>query len=216
MKFGKFNFDTLNNINLRENLINRKKQFLTNINTYNIDTQFKFNNTYKKNHLIDKLSKKKRIIDEEKRKHLLDDIEKKRLLNGLEKNNFNINKITHNNAYLKSCITDFYHLDDKYIYQKENIYIPNSVLNKFCINFIGNKIRNINLPYFSKHSYITLIVNIKSTNNFIKIGDENGKINYETAFNEEGIEDLNKNIVILNNGKKHQPIKKVKWKSISL
>jgi len=40
--------------------------------------------------------------------------------------------------------------------------------------------------------------------------DEKGKPNYDIAFSQEGIEDLNKNIVALNNGKKHQPIFKVK------
>ncbi|QLE01488.1 CRISPR-associated protein Csn1 [Galbibacter sp. BG1] len=41
--------------------------------------------------------------------------------------------------------------------------------------------------------------------------DEKGKINFEAAFNEEGIEDLNKAIIYLNNCKKHQPIRKVKF-----
>jgi len=40
--------------------------------------------------------------------------------------------------------------------------------------------------------------------------DEKGNPKYDLAFSEEGIEDLNKNIVSLNNGKKHQPIYKVK------
>jgi CRISPR-associated endonuclease Csn1 len=40
--------------------------------------------------------------------------------------------------------------------------------------------------------------------------DEKGKTNYSTAFSQEGIEDLNKNIATLNEGKKHQPIYKVK------
>ena len=41
--------------------------------------------------------------------------------------------------------------------------------------------------------------------------DEKGKVNFDAAFCEEGIEDLNKNIVTLNNGKQHQPIYKVKF-----
>ncbi|MEQ5789762.1 CRISPR-associated protein Csn1 [Muricauda sp. NFXS6] len=41
--------------------------------------------------------------------------------------------------------------------------------------------------------------------------DEKGKIKYDVAFSDEGIEDLNSNIVALNNGKKHQPIYKVKF-----
>lgn len=41
--------------------------------------------------------------------------------------------------------------------------------------------------------------------------DEKGKIKFDAAFSDEGIEDLNKNIVALNNGKKHQPICKVKF-----
>lgn len=41
--------------------------------------------------------------------------------------------------------------------------------------------------------------------------DEKGKIKFDAAFNDEGIEDLNKNIVALNNGKNHQPIRKVKF-----
>jgi CRISPR-associated endonuclease Csn1 len=41
--------------------------------------------------------------------------------------------------------------------------------------------------------------------------DEKGKIKYDEAFSEAGIEDLNNNIVALNNGKKHQPIFKLKF-----
>ncbi|SNQ42878.1 type II CRISPR RNA-guided endonuclease Cas9 [Cellulophaga lytica] len=41
--------------------------------------------------------------------------------------------------------------------------------------------------------------------------DEKGKIKYDVAFSDEGIEDLNKNIIALNNGKNHQPIRKVKF-----
>ncbi|MDY0780380.1 type II CRISPR RNA-guided endonuclease Cas9 [Tenacibaculum sp. IB213877] len=40
--------------------------------------------------------------------------------------------------------------------------------------------------------------------------DENGKEQFDIAFNPEGVEKLNKNIVALNNGKKHQPIYKVR------
>lgn len=42
--------------------------------------------------------------------------------------------------------------------------------------------------------------------------DENGKKipAHEIAFSENGLEELNKNIITLNNGKKHQPIKKVR------
>ena len=40
--------------------------------------------------------------------------------------------------------------------------------------------------------------------------DEKGQPKYDLAFSAEGIEDLNKNIIALNNGKKHQPIYKVK------
>lgn len=41
--------------------------------------------------------------------------------------------------------------------------------------------------------------------------DEKGKINFDIAFSDEGIEDLNKNIIVLNNGKNHHPIRKVKF-----
>ena len=41
--------------------------------------------------------------------------------------------------------------------------------------------------------------------------DEKGKIKFDAAFSDEGIEDLNKNIFVLNNGKNHQPIHKVKF-----
>ncbi len=44
--------------------------------------------------------------------------------------------------------------------------------------------------------------------------DDNGKIKYDLAFSSEGIEDLNKNITVLNNGKTHQPIYKVKFYEI--
>lgn len=42
--------------------------------------------------------------------------------------------------------------------------------------------------------------------------DENGKKvpAHEVAFSESGLDELNKNITVLNNGKKHQPIKKVR------
>jgi CRISPR-associated endonuclease Csn1 len=40
--------------------------------------------------------------------------------------------------------------------------------------------------------------------------DEKGVERFDLAFSVEGIEDLNKNIVLLNNGKPHQPIKKVR------
>ncbi|WP_299780478.1 type II CRISPR RNA-guided endonuclease Cas9 [uncultured Formosa sp.] len=40
--------------------------------------------------------------------------------------------------------------------------------------------------------------------------DENGKEKYDLAFNCDGLEKLNKNIIQLNNGKKHQPIYKVR------
>lgn len=42
--------------------------------------------------------------------------------------------------------------------------------------------------------------------------DENGKIvpAHEVAFSENGLDELNKNIAVLNNGKNHQPIKKVR------
>lgn len=45
-----------------------------------------------------------------------------------------------------------------------------------------------------------------------KAVDENGKKipANEVAFSENGLDDLNKNIIVLNNGKKHQPIKKVR------
>lgn len=40
--------------------------------------------------------------------------------------------------------------------------------------------------------------------------DKKGKAQYDLAFNDEGVEELNKNIQMLNNGKPHQPIKKVR------
>lgn len=40
--------------------------------------------------------------------------------------------------------------------------------------------------------------------------DEKGKENFELAFNQDGVDELNKNIQKYNNGKKHQPIKKVR------
>jgi CRISPR-associated endonuclease Csn1 len=40
--------------------------------------------------------------------------------------------------------------------------------------------------------------------------DENEKENYEMAFNQDGVEVLNNNIQKLNDGKKHQPIKKIR------
>lgn len=46
--------------------------------------------------------------------------------------------------------------------------------------------------------------------------DEQGKENFELAFNQDGIEELNKNIQKLNAGKKHQPIKKVRLYEIGV
>jgi CRISPR-associated endonuclease Csn1 len=46
-------------------------------------------------------------------------------------------------------------------------------------------------------------------NHLDKYLDENGKPNYELAFGVDGIEELNKNIQSLNNGKRHAPIFKV-------
>jgi CRISPR-associated endonuclease Csn1 len=40
--------------------------------------------------------------------------------------------------------------------------------------------------------------------------DEKGKEQFDLAFNPEGVEELNKNIVKINNGKKHQPIYRVR------
>lgn len=48
---------------------------------------------------------------------------------------------------------------------------------------------------------------LKHLNNYL---DVNGKPQYDLAFNSDGVEALNKNIVALNNGKKHQPIYKVR------
>ncbi len=48
-------------------------------------------------------------------------------------------------------------------------------------------------------------------NNHIKsYTDENGKEQFDLAFNPDGLEQLNKNIQVLNNGKKHNPIYKVR------
>ncbi len=41
--------------------------------------------------------------------------------------------------------------------------------------------------------------------------DEKGKINFEQAFSPEGIQELNNNIIELNNGKRHNPIYKVRF-----
>jgi len=48
------------------------------------------------------------------------------------------------------------------------------------------------------------------TNHLKKYIDEKGKENFELAFNQEGTDELNKHIISLNNGKKHQPIYKVR------
>ncbi|WP_299212888.1 type II CRISPR RNA-guided endonuclease Cas9 [uncultured Dokdonia sp.] len=40
--------------------------------------------------------------------------------------------------------------------------------------------------------------------------DEKGKERFDLAFNSDGIDEMNKNIQLLNEGKKHQPIKKVR------
>ncbi len=48
-------------------------------------------------------------------------------------------------------------------------------------------------------------------NNHVKnYTDENGKEQFDLAFNPQGIDDLNKNIQVLNNGKTHNPIYKVR------
>lgn len=46
--------------------------------------------------------------------------------------------------------------------------------------------------------------------NHVKNYFENGKERFDLAFNSDGIEELNKNIKLLNNGKDHQPIYKVR------
>jgi CRISPR-associated endonuclease Csn1 len=43
-----------------------------------------------------------------------------------------------------------------------------------------------------------------------KYKDDKGKPQFDLAFNSDGIEDLNMNIAVLNNGKSHKPIKKVR------
>ncbi len=63
------------------------------------------------------------------------------------------------------------------------------------INKIADKrIREVIIPNHLKH-----------------FTDENGNIDYEKAFGPEGIEQLNKNIVELNEGKPHKPIYRVKF-----
>ncbi|NPA44319.1 MAG: CRISPR-associated protein Csn1, partial [Chlorobi bacterium] len=52
---------------------------------------------------------------------------------------------------------------------------------------------------------------IKILENHLKnYTDENGKEDFEGAFSPNGIEEMNKNIIQLNNGRKHQPIYKVR------
>lgn len=60
-----------------------------------------------------------------------------------------------------------------------------------------DKISNINIQKILKNHL----------NNYI---DKDGANNFTEAFSPEGIEDMNKNIVSLNNGKFHHPIKKVR------
>ena len=57
-----------------------------------------------------------------------------------------------------------------------------------------------------------ILINHLEQTKFQNVTDESGKkiAPQEVAFNEEGVEDLNKNIKILNNGKEHLPIKKVR------
>ena len=57
-----------------------------------------------------------------------------------------------------------------------------------------------------------ILLNHLKQENYQNSIDENGKIipAHEIAFSENGLDELNKNIIALNNGKKHQPIKKVR------
>jgi CRISPR-associated endonuclease Csn1 len=57
-----------------------------------------------------------------------------------------------------------------------------------------------------------ILFNHLEQSKFQNVLDENGKkiASHEVAFNSDGIDDLNKNIKKLNNGKDHQPIKKVR------
>lgn len=57
-----------------------------------------------------------------------------------------------------------------------------------------------------------ILLNHMKQENYQNSIDENGKIipAHEVAFSESGLDELNKNIIALNNGKKHQPIKKVR------
>jgi CRISPR-associated endonuclease Csn1 len=54
-------------------------------------------------------------------------------------------------------------------------------------------------------------------NNHLKnFRDDKGNENFEAAFDEDGLDELNKNIQKLNNGKRHQPIKKVRLYEIGV
>jgi len=89
----------------------------------------------------------------------------------------------------------------------------------------GNKVRKVRV--FTRATAVrTSLVDIKTIKHLKKITDkgiqqilknhlsnyidEKGNENYEQAFNAVGVEDLNKNIKKINNGKNHQPIYKVR------
>lgn len=79
--------------------------------------------------------------------------------------------------------------------------------NNLDITFDENKIKKITDTGIQK-----ILLNHLKQEMYQNVTDENGKkiAPQEVAFSEIGIEELNKNIKELNNGKNHQPIKKVR------
>lgn len=84
-------------------------------------------------------------------------------------------------------------------------------------NKIATAIRT-SLSAITKQKHIEAITNDniqkileKHLENYV---DEKGKVQFDKAFDTNGVEELNKNIVVLNNGKKHNPIYKVRMYEI--
>lgn len=79
--------------------------------------------------------------------------------------------------------------------------------NNLDITFDENKIKKITDTGIQK-----ILLNHLKQEMYQNVIDENGKkiAPHEVAFSETGIDELNKNVKALNNGKNHQPIKKVR------
>ena len=151
----------------------------------------------------------------------------------------NIKKVSFNNALLEQIkeekLTEKYILVDKQLSKKLKQLRKKGFDNKKTLkyfkdekyNFNGKNIKKVDVYYFIEATASrSSLSDIKTRKHIEKITDksiqkilnnhlknyidEKGKEQFDLAFNQTGIDELNKNIIELNNGKKHQPIYKVR------